>query len=133
MGKSCVLSILRWLRLPGFAILVAVMILPVFARDLDGRYKGSPLHDWFDHLASGKGLCCSFADGTSSRMLIGIPGTAIMACACHGSQTPTTRFGSMCRMRPSSRNQTGQEYTVVWPFYGQEAVSIRCLMLGSMT
>jgi hypothetical protein len=31
-------------------------------RDL-GRYKDSPLHDWFEHLASGKGLCCSFADG----------------------------------------------------------------------
>lgn len=23
------------------------------------------LHDWFNHLASGKGLCCSFADGVS--------------------------------------------------------------------
>jgi hypothetical protein len=23
------------------------------------------LHAWFDHLASGKGLCCSFADGVS--------------------------------------------------------------------
>ena len=29
----------------------------------DGRYAGSPLKDWFDRLASGKGLCCSFADG----------------------------------------------------------------------
>jgi hypothetical protein len=32
-------------------------------RDLDGRYATSPLHDWFEHLASEKGLCCSFADG----------------------------------------------------------------------
>jgi hypothetical protein len=32
------------------------------ARD-DGRYANSPLKSWFDQLASGKGLCCSFADG----------------------------------------------------------------------
>jgi hypothetical protein len=37
----------------------------VFARDLDGRYANSPLNSWFDGLASGKGLCCSFADGVS--------------------------------------------------------------------
>jgi hypothetical protein len=34
----------------------------VSARD-DGRYANSPLHRWFDQLASGHGLCCSFADG----------------------------------------------------------------------
>ncbi len=32
------------------------------ARD-DGRYANEPLHAWFDQLASGKGLCCSFVDG----------------------------------------------------------------------
>jgi len=37
---------------------------PVQARD-DGRYANSPLQAWFDHLASGNGLCCSFADGFS--------------------------------------------------------------------
>jgi len=30
-----------------------------------GRYANSPLKQWFDQLASGKGLCCSFADGVS--------------------------------------------------------------------
>ena len=35
-----------------------------FARD-DGRYANDPLKDWFDHLASDKGMCCSFADGLS--------------------------------------------------------------------
>src|SRR5262249_23653026 len=34
------------------------------ARD-DGRFADSPLKPWFDHLARGKGLCCSFADGFS--------------------------------------------------------------------
>lgn len=31
----------------------------------DGRFANSPLKAWFDRLASGKGLCCSFADGVS--------------------------------------------------------------------
>jgi hypothetical protein len=35
---------------------------PALARD-DGRYASSPLKEWFNHLASGKGLCCAFADG----------------------------------------------------------------------
>lgn len=30
-----------------------------------GRFGASPLKQWFDRLASGKGLCCSFADGVS--------------------------------------------------------------------
>ena len=35
---------------------------PALARD-DGRYTSSPLKEWFDRLASRKGLCCSVADG----------------------------------------------------------------------
>ena len=35
---------------------------PALARD-DGRYANSPLKQWFDLLASRKGLCCSVADG----------------------------------------------------------------------
>jgi len=38
--------------------------LTLSARD-DGRFANSPLKQWFDKLASGKGLCCSFADGVS--------------------------------------------------------------------
>jgi hypothetical protein len=51
----------------GAAIIFAAALLFVlaghaFSRD-DGRYANEPLHAWFDQLASGKGLCCSFADG----------------------------------------------------------------------
>jgi len=47
------------------ALFICSLAAPVPARDLDGRYAaGDPvLHQWFDKLASGKGLCCSFADG----------------------------------------------------------------------
>ena len=46
-------------------ILTLVAILGIHssrARD-DGRYATSPLRSWFERLASGRGLCCSFADG----------------------------------------------------------------------
>jgi len=36
------------------------------ARD-DGRYANSPLKQWFDSLKSGKGFCCSEADGRETE------------------------------------------------------------------
>src|ERR1700746_220762 len=54
---------LRPARMIGISVVAVLATLCVHARDLDGRYKDSPLHEWFEHLASGKGLCCSFADG----------------------------------------------------------------------
>jgi hypothetical protein len=42
---------------------LALVMLPALGRDLDGHYTDSPLHEWFNHLASRNGLCCSFADG----------------------------------------------------------------------
>jgi hypothetical protein len=53
-----------------FATMVIVIVLACWAhysraRDLDGRYANSPLKSWFDGLASGKGPCCSDADGTA--------------------------------------------------------------------
>jgi len=52
------------LGLQGFAPLVGGIGIVALARD-DGRYANSPLKSWFDRLASGNGLCCSFADGFS--------------------------------------------------------------------
>jgi hypothetical protein len=45
-----------------FSTVVALLIGAVEARD-DGRYMQSPLKPWFDSLKSGKGPCCSVADG----------------------------------------------------------------------
>jgi len=50
----------------GFALLiigVAFLSQPSFGRD-DGRYADLPLKSWFDSLKSGKGPCCSDADGS---------------------------------------------------------------------
>ena len=50
-----------------FLIAMLVMALLIMniahAHDADGRFKDSPLHDWFQQLGSGNGLCCDFADG----------------------------------------------------------------------
>lgn len=98
----------------------------VSAHDLDGRYSDSPLHDWFNHLASGKGLCCSVADGQvvadpnwESRdghyrvrlesKWVDVPDDAVV----------------------SSPNRAGR--TMVWPLASEDRTLIRCFMPGSMT
>jgi hypothetical protein len=114
---------------------MAMMTSPGAARDLDGRYKDSPLHDWFEHLASRKGLCCSFADGY----------------VVEDADWQTTADGKHYRVRvPLSAGDTRTDWvdvpddavitepnragrTMVWPLYGNAGVSIRCFMPGSMT
>ena len=61
------------------------------ARD-DGRFANSPLKPWFDRLASGKGLCCSFADGFSVQDVTGTPGMGTIVCESmdNGSSCLTT-------------------------------------------
>ena len=52
--------------LAGCLVLVAAELS--HARDLDGKYANSPLHQWFEGLRSNHGMpCCSFADGVSIR------------------------------------------------------------------
>jgi hypothetical protein len=63
MGHRVLAVIVRWKIVMGVIAAMALVTLPALGRDLDGRYRESPLHDWFEHLASGKGLCCSYADG----------------------------------------------------------------------
>src|ERR1041384_6814882 len=46
----------------GVVIILILIVSPARARD-DGRYANSPLKGWFDSLKSGKGPCCSDADG----------------------------------------------------------------------
>ena len=114
------------------SVVVACFVGRVSARDLDGHYADSPLKPWFDHLASGRGLCCSMADGETvadpdwdskdghfrvrlDGGWIEVPDDAVI--------TEPNLFGR----------------TMVWPirfegqnFEGQNIV-IRCFMPGSMT
>src|SRR5262245_30439121 len=56
----------RLIGLAVFTFCLTTILVPgqLVARD-DGRFANSPLKPWFDRLASGKGLCCSFADGVT--------------------------------------------------------------------
>ena len=96
----------------------------VSARD-DGRYANEPLHAWFDQLASGKGLCCSFADGFSiqdvdwdtqdGRYRVRLHGEWIIVPE-NALVTEPNRFGP----------------AVVWPYTDAEgATQIRCFLPGA--
>jgi hypothetical protein len=102
-------------------------------RDVDGRYKDSPLHDWFEHLASGKGLCCSYADGyviqdadwgsKDGHYRVRVPKAA--------NSEDMTWIDVPDEAVITEPNKVGQ--SMVWPRYGFGGVSIRCFMPGSMT
>jgi hypothetical protein len=101
-------------------------LVSVQARD-DGRYANDPLKYWFDHLASGKGACCSFADGVSIQDVdwdtqdgkyrvrlygewIIVPDSAVV--------TEPNKFGP----------------AVVWPYMDAKGVTqIRCFLPGAGT
>jgi len=118
----------------GVIVAVAAVILLIFlsfatlkhahARD-DGRYANEPLHQWFDQLASGKGLCCSFADGFSvqdvdwdtqdGRYRVHLRGEWIVVPE-NALVTEPNRFGP----------------AVVWPYQDAEGVTqIRCFLPGA--
>lgn len=117
--------------------LVLLSVMAVFAtaanaRDPDGRYANSPLHEWFDGLKSGKGPCCSDADGT----------------ALSDVDWETTKDGKHYRVRIEGEwydvpdeavlnepNRAGR--TMVWPIRywdgGKLTIVIRCFIVGPMT
>ena len=113
------------------AIGVMLLALPLTpgpgqARDPDGRYANSPLKQWFDSLKSGKGPCCSDADGSAV------------------SDVDWESKGGRYRVRIEGEwhevpedavitepNRVGR--TMVWPIKGYLGLSIRCFMPGSMT
>jgi hypothetical protein len=103
------------------------------ARDLDGRYAQSPLKPWFDQLASGKGLCCSVADGytvddpdwevVNGHYRVRIKNIAIPGDPLEWVDVPDDAL-------IKEPNQAGR--TMVWPTYGYSGVTIRCFMPGAM-
>jgi hypothetical protein len=103
----------------------------VYARDLDGKYKDSPLHAWFDSLASKKGLCCSFADGRT------VEDPDVQMDANHYRVRVDGEWVDV----PDDAlvtvpNKFGQ--AVVWPYNdwdadGKKHIKIRCFMPGAGT
>ena len=95
------------------------------ARD-DGRYANSPLKPWFDSLKSGKGPCCSDADGFA----VSDPDWESL----NGKYR--VRLDGEWHVVPDDAvitepNRAGR--TMVWPIKSSWGVQIRCFMPGSMT
>ena len=117
-------------RLIGPALAVVALCINAFvpshlwAHD-DGQFANSPLKQWFDGLASAKGLCCSFADGVRVENVdwdsqngryrvrlngqwVAVPDAAVV--------TEPNRFGP----------------AVVWPYQDMNgATQIRCFLPGA--
>ena len=118
----------RWkkpLMIGSVLLVLPLASVPGAARD-DGRYANSPLKQWFDSLKSGKGPCCSDADGSTV------------------SDVDWESKGGRYRVRIEGEwhevpedavvtepNRVGR--TMVWPIKGYLGLSIRCFMPGSMT
>jgi hypothetical protein len=112
--------------LAGVALCMSAFVPSTLLAHDDGRFANSPLKAWFDQLASGKGLCCSFADGVSVQDVdwdttqdgryrvrlngqwIVVPDAAVV--------TEPNRFGP----------------AVVWPYQDMNgATQIRCFLPGA--
>lgn len=93
------------------------------------------LNQWFGSLRSGKGMCCSFADGISIKdvdwstrdghYIVKVPATA----AFPGSKDYIPVPDAAVVTEP---NRYGP--AVVWPYFDSSgAIQIRCFMPGALT
>lgn len=96
-----------------------------FARD-DGRYAGSPLKPWFDSLKSGKGLCCSDADGSAVADVDWESRQGHYRVRLDGQWIDVPDDAVI-----TEPNRAGR--TMVWPVRDPSGTSIRCFLPGSMT
>jgi hypothetical protein len=100
------------------------------ARDVDGRYASSPLHSWFEGLHSGKGMCCSDADGTALSDVDWETRESHYRVRIEGQWWDVPDEAVI-----TEPNRAGR--TMVWPIYYRTVntplrIEIRCFMPGSM-
>ncbi len=101
------------------------------ARDLDGRYANSPLKGWFESLQSGKGPCCSDADGRALSDIDWEARDGHYRVRIEGQWWDVPDEAVI-----KEPNRAGR--TMVWPIYYRATnpplrVEIRCFMPGTMT
>jgi hypothetical protein len=99
----------------------------VMARD-NGQYAAtSPdLKAWFDSLRSGKGPCCSDADGSAVSDVDWESSSGHYRVRLDGKWLDVPDEAVI-----TSPNRVGR--TMVWPMRGEAGILIRCFMPGSMT
>ena len=114
--------------MPALMALLAVLVFGFHAaaRDLDGRYANSPLKQWFDSLASKKGLCCSDADGTALSDVDWESKDGHYRVWLDGAWHDVPDDAVI-----TVPNRAGK--TIVWPMRGVFGLAIRCFIPGPMT
>lgn len=110
----------------GMLLMLPLASDPGAARDPDGRYANSPLKQWFDSLKSGKGPCCSDADGYALSDVDWESGNGHYRVRIEGEWHDVPEDAVI-----TEPNRVGR--TMVWPIRGYQGMSIRCFMPGSMT
>lgn len=117
-----------WLAIavvPIVLLVMALMIHPAWSRD-DGRYANSPLKQWFDSLKSGKGPCCSDADGYAVADPDWESKSGHYRVKIEGEWHDVPDEAVI-----TEPNRAGR--TMVWPIKGWGGITIRCFMPGAMT
>ncbi len=124
----------------GCALLLVALAAPFgHARDR-GQFASTnaELKAWFDGLRSGKGPCCSDADGSaiSDSDWESQDGHYRVRVPRYGYRIDGQSQEMIWVEVPddaviSEPNRVGR--TMVWPIYGYMGVTIRCFMPGSMT
>jgi len=119
----------RWRKLlivGGMVLISPLTFTPGEARDPDGRYANSPLKQWFDSLRSGKGPCCSDADGSAVSDVDWESKSGHYRVRIDGEWYDVPDDAVI-----TEPNRVGR--TMVWPVRGYQGLTIRCFMPGSMT
>lgn len=115
----------RVLRIACAALLLGLFSQFSHARD-DGRYANSALKPWFDSLKSGKGPCCSDADGYAVADPDWESKSGHYRVRIEGEWFDVPEEAVI-----TEPNRAGR--TMVWPIKGWGGLTIRCFMPGSMT
>jgi len=119
----------RWnlaLMIGSLLLMLPLASDPGQARDPDGRYANSPLKQWFDSLKSGKGPCCSDADGTAVSDVDWESANGHYRVRLDGEWVDVPDEAVI-----TEPNRVGR--TMVWPIRGYLGITVRCFMPGSMT
>jgi hypothetical protein len=120
-------SVLYAACLAGAAVLPLPFPYSAIARD-NGQYAGTnpELKAWFDSLRSGKGPCCSDADGSAVSDVDWESSSGHYRVRLDGKWLDVPDEAVI-----TGPNRVGR--TMVWPMRGETGPVIRCFMPGSMT
>jgi hypothetical protein len=120
-----------WLRFSAVFVTILLILQSAYARDPDGRFANSPLKPWFEKLSSGKGPCCSDADGS-----VVLDSDWESKDGHYRVRIKDKWWDVPAEAVITEPNRVGR--TMVWPIYNWngaslDRVDIRCFMPGAMT